>query len=105
MLGTFILFLFLVTNNRSLIQDSEILLADEPFNNLDPKLTSKIKNLLLITKNKNKNKIKIPNTTLISLHRLDLLDGFNRIIGMKNGEILFDLEKTKLKKYHLNKIY
>ena len=39
------------------------------------------------------------------MHRLDLLDGFNRIIGMKNGEILFDLEKIKLKKFHLNKIY
>ena len=33
---------------RSLIQESEILLADEPFNNLDPKITSNIKNLLLI---------------------------------------------------------
>ena len=87
---------------RSLIQESDILLADEPFNNLDPKLTSNIKNLLL---SKNKNKITLPNTTLISLHRLDLLDGFNRIIGMKNGEILFDIEKIKLKKYHLKKIY
>ncbi len=86
---------------RSLIQDSEILLADEPFNNLDPKLTSNIKNILLI----NKNKISVPNTTLISLHRLDLLDGFKRIIGMKDGQILFDVEKSKLKKYHLNKIY
>ena len=88
---------------RSLIQESDILLADEPFNNLDPKLASNIKNLLLISKNKNK--IRVPNTILISLHRLDLLDGFNRIIGMKNGEILFDLEKNKLKKFHLNKIY
>ena len=33
---------------RSLIQESDILLADEPFNNLDPKLTSNIKNLSLI---------------------------------------------------------
>ena len=88
---------------RSLIQESDILLADEPFNNLDPKLTSNIKNLLLISKNKNK--ITVPNTTLISLHRLDLLDGFNRIIGMKDGEILFDLKKTKLRKFHLKKIY
>jgi len=86
---------------RSLIQESEILLADEPFNNLDPKLISNIKNLLLISKNK----IRVPNTTVISLHRLDLLDGFNRIIGMKNGEIFFDLEKNKLKNSHLNKIY
>ena len=38
-------------------------------------------------------------------NRLDLLDGFNRIIGMKDGAILFDLEKSKLKKFHLNKIY
>ena len=88
---------------RSLIQESDILLADEPFNNLDPKLTSNIKNLLL--NSKNKNKIRLPNTILISLHRLDLLEGFNRIIGMKNGEILFDLEKHKLKNFHLNKIY
>ena len=88
---------------RSLIQESDILLADEPFNNLDPKLTSNIKNLLLISKNKKK--IRVPNTCLISLHRLDLLDGFNRILGMKDGSILFDLENTKLKNYHLNKIF
>ena len=88
---------------RSLIQESDILLADEPFNNLDPTLISNMKNLLLISKNKNK--IRIPNTILISLHRLDLLDGFNRIIGMKNGQILFDLEKNKLKNFHLNMIY
>ena len=37
---------------RSLIQESDILLADEPFNNLDPKLTSNIKNLLLETAKK-----------------------------------------------------
>ncbi len=38
---------------RSLIQESEILLADEPFNNLDPKLITLIKNLLLTYENKN----------------------------------------------------
>jgi len=88
---------------RSLIQGSEILLADEPFNNLDPKLTSNLKDLLLTTKIKNK--IKLPNTILISLHRLDLLDGFNRVIGIKDGKILFDLDKNKLKKSDLEKIY
>lgn len=86
---------------RALIQEADILLADEPFKNLDPTLTSYIKNLLLITKNKITNH----NTTLIALHRLDLLDGFNRIIGMKNGQILFDIEKSKLRKFHLKNIY
>ena len=52
-----------------------------------------------------KNKIRLPNTILISSHRLDLLDGFNRIIGIKKGEILFDVERTKLKEFHLDKIY
>ena len=88
---------------RSLIQESEILLADEPLNNLDPKLITLIKELLLT--HENKNNIKIPNTGLVSLHRLDLLDGFNRVLGIKDGEILFNLERIKLKKSHLDKIY
>ena len=90
---------------RSLIQESDILLADEPFNNLDPKLITNIKNLLLMNEIENKIKIKVPSTLLVSLHRLDLLDGFNRVIGIKNGEIFFNLERIKLKKFHLNKIY
>ena len=88
---------------RSLIQKSEILLADEPFNNLDPKIVTAVKNLLLI--NEYKNKLKVPKTILISLHRLDLLDSFNKVVGIKDGEILFDLERNKLKKFHLDKIY
>ncbi len=88
---------------RSLIQESEILLADEPFNNLDPKLITLIKKLLLT--HENKNNIKVPSTGLVSLHRLDLLDGFNRVLGIKDGEIFFNLERIKLKKSHLDKIY
>ena len=88
---------------RSLIQGSDILLADEPFNNLDPKLSTTIGNLLTLKK---KNlKIKIPDTVIISLHRLDLLSGFDRIIGLKNGEIIFNVERLKLKKFHLSRIY
>ncbi len=88
---------------RSLIQESEILLADEPFNNLDPKLITLIKNLIL--NHENKHTIKTPITGLVSLHRLDLLDGFNRVLGIKDGEIFFNVERIKLKKSHLDKIY
>ena len=91
----------LVAIARSLIQESNILFADEPFNNLDPKLIKIIKKLLL----ENKHREDAPNTTLISLHRLDLIDGFNKFIGIKDGKILFNLRKNDLKKFHLEEIY
>jgi len=53
---------------RSLIQGSKILLADEPINNLDPKLITTIKNLLLENVDKNNTK-KSPKTALVALHR------------------------------------
>ncbi len=88
---------------RSIIQEPNILFADEPFNNLDPKISIYIKNLLISRKN-NFN-IKIPHTQLISLHRLDLLRGFNKVIGIKKGRMVFKLNTNQLKDYHLKKIY
>ena len=88
---------------RSLIQGSNILLADEPFNNLDPKLITTIKNLLL--ENIDKNNIKSPKATLVALHRLDLLNDFDKVIGIRDGKIFFNIKKTNLKKLHLDKIY
>ena len=88
---------------RSLIQGSNILLADEPFNNLDPKLITTIKNLLL--ENLDKKNTKSSKTTLVALHRLDLLNDFDKVIGIRNGKIFFNIERTNLKKFHLDKIY
>ena len=89
---------------RSLIQESNILIADEPFNNLDPKLITIIKNLLLENVDKNNLK-KSPKTTLVALHRLDLLNDFDKVIGISDGKIIFNIKSTKLNKLHLDKIY
>ena len=89
---------------RSLIQGSDILLADEPFNNLDPKLIKKIKTLLLENIAQNNLK-KSPKTTLVALHRLDLLNDFDKVIGIRDGKIFFNLKRNNLKKLHLDKIY
>ena len=89
---------------RSLIQESNILLADEPFNNLDPKLITTIKNLLLENVDKNKIK-KSPKTALVALHRLDLLKDFDKVIGIRDGKIFFNIKRNNLKKIHLDKIY
>ena len=89
---------------RSLIQESNILLADEPFNNLDPKLITTIKNLLLENVDKNNTK-KSPKTILVALHRLDLLNDFDKVIGIREGKIFFNIKRNNLKKLHLDKIY
>jgi len=89
---------------RSLIQESNILLADEPFNNLDPKLITTIKNLLLENVDKNNTKIS-PKTALVALHRLDLLKDFDKVIGIRDGKIFFNIKRNNLKKLHLDKIY
>tara|TARA_B100000073_G_scaffold345791_1_gene355623 strand:- start:506 stop:1228 length:723 start_codon:yes stop_codon:yes gene_type:complete len=83
---------------RSLIQEPEILLADEPFNNLDPITADHIKEIFLFSKAKFK-------VFLASIHRLDFLYGFNRVIGIKNGRILFDVYSNKLSKDYIEKIY
>jgi len=88
---------------RSLIQESKILLADEPFNNLDPKLINSIKKLFF--NEENHNYINISNTILITLHKIDLLENFDRIIGLKNGMISFDIKKEALKDKLLDDFY
>ena len=53
----------------------------------------------------NQNHIKIPNTILIALHRVDLLKNFNRIIGINDGTISLDIRKEEFKDNLLNKFY
>ena len=89
--------------SRSIIQEPKILFADEPFNNLDPKLSQYLKNIFI--SRLNNYTFKFPNTILFSLHNIELLDGFTRVIGLKKGEILFDLSRDKLREYHLENIY
>ncbi|WP_269615246.1 ATP-binding cassette domain-containing protein [Prochlorococcus marinus] len=75
---------------RLLRQEPEILLGDEPFSNLDPLLSNNILNLFI--NQKNYLRIKIPETILISLHQINLINNFNRVIGLKDGEIIIDRE-------------
>ncbi len=89
--------------SRSIIQEPEILFADEPFNNLDPKLCDYLKNLFI--SRLNNYQIKFPKTILFSFHNINLVDGFTRVIGLKNGEICFDILRDKLKNSHLENIY
>ncbi len=73
---------------RVIRQHAELLLADEPLSNLEPKLINEI--LQLLIKDKSSEDFSIPNTSLISLHRPDLINSFTRIIGIKEGNLVLD---------------
>lgn len=85
---------------RVLIQDPEVILADEPVSSVDPSLATAIVKLLLeISESTRK-------TLLINLHSVDLaLAYFPRVIGIKNGKALFDLSPDKVSDDLLEELY
>jgi phosphonate transport system ATP-binding protein len=68
---------------RLLRQDPVLLLADEPLTSLDPRLAAELLALLL-------RQAAPPRALLLSLHRPDLLEGFDRAIGLRQGRLVFD---------------
>jgi phosphonate transport system ATP-binding protein len=68
---------------RLLRQEPTLLLADEPLASLDPRLAAELLALLLA-------QAVAPRALLLSLHRPDLLGGFDRAVGLKGGRVVFD---------------
>ncbi len=85
---------------RVLVQDPEVVLADEPVSSVDPTLASTIVRLLIdISQNTRK-------TLLVSLHSVDLaLAYFPRVIGIKQGRTVFDLPPDKIGDDMLEELY
>jgi len=85
---------------RALCQAPQIILADEPVSSLDPKLMKEIMDMLAgICREKNI-------TLVTSLHFLDLAKKYaSRIIGMKNGQIIFDGKVEDLTEKDIVDIY
>ena len=73
-----------VALGRLLRQDPQLLLADEPLASLDPRLATELLTLLL-------RQGQAPRALLLSLHRPDLLTGFDRVVGLRDGRLQFDL--------------
>lgn len=85
---------------RVLYQAPQLLLADEPVSAMDPVLSDLVISQLI-------NETASRNATLIaSLHAVDIaLRWFPRIIGIKNGEIAFDLPPAVVTESMLKELY
>ncbi|MFQ5904759.1 MAG: ATP-binding cassette domain-containing protein, partial [Candidatus Binatia bacterium] len=85
---------------RVLVQNPEVILADEPVSSVDPSLASAIVRLLLdISQGTRK-------TLVMSLHSVDLaLAYFPRVIGINKGIVLFDLSPDRISDNLLEDLY
>ena len=85
---------------RAVMQNPEILLADEPTSSLDPKTSVEIMELMADLAGKRS----IP--VVVNIHNVDLAKRFcGRMIGMTGGEVVFDGDPSQLSDTHLKEIY
>lgn len=85
---------------RMLMQDPQIVIADEPIASLDPKAGREVLELLWEIVDERKL------TVLCTLHQLDLAQEFGqRIVGMKAGRIEIDAPGADVSRAELNRLY
>ena len=85
---------------RALMQEPDLMLADEPTSSLDPKTSVEI--MELIARRAGEHDIPV----IVNIHNVDLARRFaDRIIGMAKGEIVFDGAPGALEDRQLLQIY
>lgn len=85
---------------RTLMQEPEVILADEPVASLDPVLSDEILDLL----------VRVADdahlTLFISLHQVELARRYSkRVVGLRDGEVSFDLPTSDLEDESLTHLY
>lgn len=85
---------------RALVQQPQVILADEPVASLDPVSAAQILDILREINEKEKI------TTIISIHNTHLaLKYAKRIVGLQHGKIVFDKDISLLKENDISLIY
>ena len=85
---------------RALMQEPDLVLADEPTSSLDPKTSVEI--MELIARRAGERDIPV----IVNIHNVALAQRYaDRIVGMSKGEIVFDGPPRALEEQHLLAIY
>ena len=85
---------------RAIIKKPKLLLADEPVASLDPKAANLVMSLL-----KKINK-EFNITVICNLHQVDLASKYSdRVVGLLDGEIMFDKTASNINKISIGEIY
>lgn len=84
---------------RLLIQNPQIILADEPVSSLDPARAKDL--ILLLIDIVREQKV----TLVASLHSVHHLQYFSRVIALRNGQLYFDLPAEQVRQSDLDALY
>ena len=85
---------------RVLMQDPEVILADEPFASLDPTLKETLASLLIVLVTNSKR------TLVATLHDVETaLRFFPRIVALREGRIAFDMASSEVSRASLEALY
>ena len=85
---------------RILVSNAQLLLVDEPLSALDPSRSEQAVKALTDTAAQRQA------TLIATLHHVDMaLKSFARIIGMRDGQIVFDLPAANVTQVHLRDLY
>jgi len=85
---------------RVLVQDPDVILADEPVASLDPGLAESIISLLVDIADREKR------TLIVTLHSVDLaMSYFPRIVALRDGRLAFDSETQDIQNDALEDLY
>jgi len=83
---------------RVLVQDPDVVLADEPFASLDPALTVQLADLLFAVTERR--------TLVAAMHDVDLaLQRFQRVVGVRGGRVVFDVRSAEVSPALLQELY
>ena len=81
---------------RAMYRGEDILLADEPISSVDPHQAATVMELIMQS----------AETIVLSLHAVDFALKFaKRIIGLRDGEVQFDLPAESVSQTMLSKLY
>jgi phosphonate transport system ATP-binding protein len=85
---------------RMLLQDPQVVLADEPIASLDPKSGREVMDLLWeIVRERNL-------TVICALHQLEIAQEYgDRLIGLRYGNLVMDTPADRVDAHHLNQLY
>ncbi|WP_435235107.1 ATP-binding cassette domain-containing protein [Psychromonas sp. PT13] len=81
---------------RSLYQQKEVFIGDEPFSALDPLMASRLLKYI----------IEMHGSVIIVIHDKELaMSAFDRVIALENGQLVLDSKKAPIRKEQLAQLY